>query len=187
MLLFLIVLTGIVYSCVTAGASGFLFPKQSQGSFQDTPYGKMSLLAGQTYRRDEHLQGRPQNFKTVQKNGKYCLQAAPAETAYGDEQMLSDQKMLKDEIRRKNPDASGEVPVELYTPCASGMDPDISMEAAVYQIPRIAEASGLSEEEVKEIILDNVSSLLPNGPQKQTVRVSAVNLQIDEQISAMDK
>lgn len=183
MFLFLAALTGVIYICVIAGGSRLLFPGQSQGSLQDTSCGKMSLLAGQSFQEPEHLQGRPQNFTAVLKNGKYYLQAAPAETAYGDSETLFNQEKLKEEIRRENPEADGEVPAELYTPCASGMDPDISMQAAFYQIPRIAAASGLSRDTVKDIILKNASSTLQNGPQEQTVRVSAVNLQIDQQMT----
>ena len=81
----------------------------------------------------------------------------------------------------KNPEISREdIPADLVTASGSGLDPDISPEAAEIQIPRIAEASGLSREEVEQIVEHNTEGKLLGIFGEETVHVLQTNLEIAE-------
>ena len=83
-------------------------------------------------------------------------------------------------IKEANPDADMEaIPVELVTGSGSGLDPHISPAAAEYQVPRIAEAKGISEEEVREVIDKYTKGKFLGILGEETVNVLEVNLALD--------
>ena len=82
------------------------------------------------------------------------------------------------QIAAANPDAAGPVPEELVTYSGSGNDPDLSLDAALWQVPRIAAARDMDEATVEEIIRENVN---PTVFSEKTVSVVRVNLALDGQ------
>lgn len=141
----------------------------------------MSLLAGQNVQKDENLWGRRQNGQIIQnKDGSYSLMAIPADHNTGSEEYIQETKQYKSEIEKRNPEAKGQAPEELYTWSASGMDPDISLEAALYQAPRIARARNISEESVEQLIKSAAENPLPGADSGKRVNTVKVNLALND-------
>ena len=102
----------------------------------------------------------------------------PASEAY---QALIAERVKK--IKASNPEKVNEkIPVELITGSGSGLDPHISVKAAAYQIPRIAEARGISSDEVETIIKNYTSKRLVGILGEEVVNVLEVNLALDGKI-----
>lgn len=170
---------GLLYGLTVYGVAHLFFFGQAEGSFVSTPQGEMSLLAGQSYSDPGHLWGRMQKQQAVQQeDGTWHLYGVPADHDVASPDYIDKKEARMEFLKATNPEAEGEIPPELYTWSASGMDPDLSLEAALWQIPRIARASGLSDEEVERIITSHiVPSWNPDG--SKWVRVMEVNLELD--------
>lgn len=169
------IIFGIGYTGLLYGASRLFFPFRAEGSYVTAKNGEMSLLAGQSYQRPDLLWGRLQNFTiTEDSHGNPLLYALPS--TENPDQAAKKQQAQKIRIAQSNPDAAGPVPAELYTASASGMDPDLSLSAALYQIPRIAKASGLSQAQVRTIIDEHTRKSILNAAGEPIVNVTAVNL-----------
>ena len=174
--------TGVVYTFSLLGVSQLCFSNQANGSFKETGYGPMSLAAGQMDYRADHLWGRPVSYQTMEKDGKVYVYASPANDGYGSQETKQKQEKLRTWIEENSFAGNKPVPAELYVSSASGMDPQISLEAADYQIDRLIETTGIDQTTLEKIFQDHSSSLLSSGPQEKTVNVAAVNLAIDELI-----
>ena len=86
----------------------------------------------------------------------------------------------------RNPEVKAEdIPTDLLTASGSGLDPHISPESAQIQIPRIAEASGLSEEKVEEIVSEHTEGKLLGVFGEETVNVLMVNLDIAKEMGVI--
>lgn len=180
-LLFCLLVFGVLYPAAVYGCSKLFCPDKADGSFEETDYGNMSLLAGQSFSKDENLWGRKQYGKAIRnEDGSWVWMAMPADHAIDSEGYKEETERLKKEIEKRNPDAAGPVPEELYTWSASGMDPDISLQAALYQVPRIAKARGVSEQRVIELIESHVQDSLPGSAVGKRVNVTRVNLALNE-------
>lgn len=178
---FCLIFFGILYPAAVWGCSNLFFSKQAGGSFENTAEGRMSLLAGQNIEKDENLWGRRQNGQIIQNtDGTYSLMAIPADHNTGSEEYIQETERYKLKIERRNPEAKGKVPEELYTWSASGMDPDISLDAALYQIPRIARARNVSEETIEQLIESAAENPLPGSDSGKRVNIVKVNLALND-------
>lgn len=179
---FFTVVCGLVYTLVVTGIAQLVFPSQANGSVYTTDKGQYSALIGQSYSDDGHLWGRQMSYTTVEVDGKTLAYGAPSNISPASPDYQKSVDELVKSLKESNPDAEGPVPVDLVTGSGSGLDPDISVEAALWQVPRIAEATGKSEDEVKDIISKYTNHKFLGVFGEDTVNVLKVNLALDGQL-----
>jgi len=173
-----LVLTGLLYPLLTTAAANVLFPRRAQGSFVEDERGNVvgSELIAEPFAGDAYLQPRPSaaGEKGWDASGSGGSNLGPTSKALRD-------RAAKDleRLSQGNPDAQGPVPAELVSASASGLDPHLSPGAALWQVPRIARARGVSEERVRSLIDGRVEGrdLFVLGEPR--VNVLLVNLALD--------
>lgn len=157
LVLVMTVLCGFVYTLVCTGINQLLFPHQANGSvieIDGKTYG--SELLAQQFTQPKHLWGRPMSldltsFADEDVNPVMYAWATNKSPAGEDEEAMVQERI--DTLLEADPSMAGTpIPVDLVTVSGSGLDPEISPEAAAYQVHRIAEARGISEETVQEVI-----------------------------------
>lgn len=176
------IVCGLGYTLVVTGVVQLAFPYQANGSLI-TVDGKVvgSELIGQNFDDEAHMWGRIQNVSIVEgEDGELMAYGAPSNLSPASEKyrQLVDARVKK--IRAANSDADMDaVPVDLVTCSGSGLDPEISPDAAECQVPRLAKATGKSEDEVREIIAQCTKSRFLGVFGEPTVNVLKVNLMLD--------
>lgn len=176
------VVCGLGYTLVVTGVAQLAFPYQANGSLI-TVDGKVvgSELIGQNFDDEAHMWGRIQNVSIVEgEDGELMAYGAPSNLSPASEEyrQLIDARVKK--IRAANPDADMDaVPVDLVTCSGSGLDPEISPDAAEYQVPRLAKATDKSEDEVRDIIAACTKGRFLGVFGEPTVNVLKVNLMLD--------
>ena len=176
------IVCGLGYTLVVTGVVQLAFPYQANGSLI-TVDGKVvgSELIGQNFDDEAHMWGRIQNVSIVEgEDGELMAYGAPSNLSPASEKyrQLVDARVKK--IRAANTDADMDaVPVDLVTCSGSGLDPEISPDAAEYQVPRLAKATGKSEDEVREIIVQCTKGRFLGVFGEPTVNVLKVNLMLD--------
>ena len=176
------IVCGLGYTLVVTGVAQLAFPYQANGSLI-TVDGKVvgSELIGQNFDDEAHMWGRIQNVSIVEgEDGELMAYGAPSNLSPASEEyrQLIDARVKK--IRAANPDADMDaVPVDLVTCSGSGLDPEISPDAAEYQVPRLAKATGKSEDEVRDIIAACNKGRFLGVFGEPTVNVLKVNLMLD--------
>lgn len=176
------IVCGLGYMLVVTGVVQLAFPYQANGSLI-TVDGKVvgSELIGQNFDDEAHMWGRIQNVSIVEgEDGELMAYGAPSNLSPASEKyrQLVDARVKK--IRAANSDADMDaVPVDLVTCSGSGLDPEISPDAAEYQVPRLAKATGKSEDEVREIIAQCTKGRFLGVFGEPTVNVLKVNLMLD--------
>jgi len=185
-LVVLTVLTGLVYPLAITGIAGVLFPAQAAGSLIEQD-GKVvgSALIGQAFTSEKYFRGRPSATTTPDPNDSTKNIDAPYNAANsGGSNLGPTSKALAerlngdvDKLKEENPAAA--VPVDLVTTSASGLDADISPEAARFQAPRVAKARGLPEARVQELIQSRVQGRLLGLLGEPRVNVLELNIALD--------
>lgn len=176
------IVCGLGYTLVVTGVVQLAFPYQANGSLI-TVDGKVvgSELIGQNFDDEAHMWGRIQNVSIVEgEDGELMAYGAPSNLSPASEKyrQLVDARVKK--IRAANSDADMDaVPVDLVTCSGSGLDPEISPDAAEYQVPRLAKATGKSEDEAREIIAQCTKGRFLGVFGEPTVNVLKVNLMLD--------
>src|SRR5580692_10005765 len=160
-------ITGFAYPLAMTGIAEVLFPRQAQGSLIEQD-GKVvgSALIGQVFESDKYFHGRPSATTATDPNDATKTVAAPynAENSGGSNLGPSNKALIDrvkgdmDKLKAENP--SMQVPADLVTTSASGLDPDISPEAAFFQIPRVAKARNLPPERVRQLVEDHTDGRL---------------------------
>src|SRR2546421_2253778 len=158
--LLLTILTGLIYPGVVTVLAQLIFPYQANGSLHYVN-GKLvgSDLIGQYWTLPKYFHGRPS--ATVNLNGTPSPYEADNSSAsnLGPTSATLIQKVQQrvTALKKENPNAPpGPVPVDLVTTSGSGLDPDITVAAALYQVPRIAAARGRSQSVVQQLVMDHV-------------------------------
>src|SRR5579883_3479906 len=180
------VLTGLAYPLAMTGLAGLLFPYQANGSLIERD-GKIigSELIGQNFTSDEYFHGRPSATMDTDPNDPNKTVDAPYNAANsGGSNLGPTSKALAERIKAdaarlkaENPDAA--VPLDLVTTSASGLDPDISPEAAFFQVPRVAKARGLPEERVRALVTEHIEGRTLGLLGEPRVNVLKLNLALD--------
>lgn len=176
------VVCGLGYTLVVTGIAQVAFPYQANGSLikvDDKIVG--SELIGQNFEDEDHMWGRIQNVSVVEdENGELMAYSAPSNLSPASEEYKELVDARVEKIRAANPDADMDaVPVDLVTCSGSGLDPEISPDAAEYQVPRLAKATGKSEDEVRDIIAKCSKGRFLGVFGEPTVNVLKVNLMLD--------
>ena len=185
-LLLLTAITGLAYPLVITEIAGVIFPKQAQGSLIVRD-GKVigSELIGQEFKSDKYFHGRPSATTAPDPADSSKTVPAPYNAANsGGSNLGPTSKALNDRIkedvdrlRAENPSAS--VPVDLVTTSGSGLDPDISPDGALFQVPRVAKARNMPEDKVRQLVAENTSGRLVGIFGEPRVNVLALNLALD--------
>ena len=186
LLLVLTAITGLAYPLAMTGIASAIFPAQAQGSLIERD-GKVvgSALIGQEFKDDKYFHGRPSATLAPDPNDSTKTVSAPYNAANsGGSNLGPTSKALADRLKEdvdklkaENPNAA--VPVDLVTTSASGLDPDISPEAAEFQVPRVAKARNLSGDQVKQLVASNIKGRLLGLIGEPRVNVLALNLALD--------
>ena len=186
----LTLITGLAYPLAMTAVAGVLFPKQAQGSLIEKD-GKVvgSALIGQEFKADKYFHGRPSATSAPDPADSTKTVSAPYNAANsGGSNLGPTSKALNDRIKEdvdklkaENPSAA--VPVDLVTTSASGLDPNISPEAALFQVPRVAKARNMPEDVVRQMVVTNTQGRLAGLLGEPRVNVLALNLALDRTAS----
>jgi K+-transporting ATPase ATPase C chain len=173
----LTVLTGLVYPLLVTGIGKIAFPKQVAGSLivrDDKVVG--SMLISQSFQDPKYFWGRLSATSPMPNNA-----SASSGSNFGptNPALLDAVKSRIDALKMADPENTLPIPVDLVTASGSGLDPDISPAAALYQVARVARARHLDPEKLRETVLAQVK-----GPQwaifgESRVNVLMLNLSLD--------
>lgn len=188
-LLVFTLITGMAYPALATGFGQLLFHNQVNGSvitIDGQQYGS-SLLA-QYNDNPARMQGRWMILDTTSykdAEGNPLLYAKTENKAVADSETADLFRERAEQIAAENPAMAGvPVPEDLVTVSGSGLDPEISLSAARYQAPRIAQKAGMSEDQVNAIIDSCTSHKVLGIFGEETVNVLKVNLMLDGKLSA---
>ena len=182
----LTLITGLAYPLAMTAIAGAIFPKQAEGSLIEKE-GKVvgSALIGQEFKDEKYFHGRPSATLAPDPNDATKTVPAPYNAANsGASNLGPTSKALNDRIKDdveklKAENPSMPVPVDLVTTSASGLDPDISPDAALFQVPRVAKARSLPEGKVRQLVTEHSQSRLLGLFGEPRVNVLALNLALD--------
>ena len=183
----LTLITGLVYPLAMTGIAQVLFPHQAQGSLIErngTVVG--SELIGQVFESDKYFHGRPSATTAPDPNDSTKTVPVPYNAANsGGSNLGPSNKALVDRVqgdidklKQENPSAA--VPPDLVTTSASGLDPHISPEAALFQVPRIAKARNLPEDRIRQLVDDHTEGRFLGLLGEPRVNVLLLNLALDQ-------
>jgi K+-transporting ATPase ATPase C chain len=182
----LTLLTGLAYPLAMTAIAGVVFPKQAEGSLIERD-GKVvgSALIGQEFKSDKYFHGRPSATSAPDPADSTKTVSAPYNAANsGGSNLGPTSKALADRVKEdvdklkaENPSVS--VPIDLVTTSGSGLDPDISPEGALFQVPRVAKARNMPEDRVRELITEKTEGRLAGLLGEPRVNVLALNLALD--------
>jgi potassium-transporting ATPase KdpC subunit len=183
----LTLITGLAYPLAMTGIAQLLFPRQAQGSLIErngTVVG--SELIGQVFESDKYFHGRPSATTAPDPNDATKTVPAPYNAANsGGSNLGPSNKALVDRVqgdmdKLKQENASAPVPADLVTTSASGLDPHISPEAALFQVPRIAKARNVPEDRLRQLVVDHTEGRLFGLLGEPRVNVLLLNLALDQ-------
>lgn len=186
MIVCLTILTGLVYPLAMTGIAQALFPQQANGSLIEKG-GKAigSELIGQNFTKPGYFHGRPSATTDTDPKDPTKTIPSPYNAANSGgsnagptsktliERVQGDVKALKEE----NPNTP--IPVDLVTASASGLDPDISPAAALFQVPRVAKERGLPEQRVRDLVTSNTEGRFLGVIGEPRVNVLKLNMALD--------
>ena len=170
-------LTGVIYPLIVTGVAQLAFPRQANGSLivQD---GKAvgSRLIGQSFNDPKYFWSRPSATGPVPYNGG---NSGGSNLGPLNPQLQQNVRERVDALHKADPRAKTPVPVDLVTASGSGLDPDISVAAAEYQIPRVAQARHLDEQRVREVVREHTQTRQWGFLGEPRVNVLELNLELD--------
>jgi potassium-transporting ATPase KdpC subunit len=178
--------TGLLYPFVMTGVAGMIFPYQAQGSLIERDGNVIgSTLIGQEFTSDRYFHGRPSATVAPDPNDSSKTVPAPYNAANsGGSNLAPTNKALiervqgdVDKLKQENPSAP--VPIDLVTTTASGLDPDISPAAALFQVPRVAKVRNMPEDRVRQLVNERIEGRTLGFLGEPRVNVLALNMALD--------
>ncbi|MBS0519778.1 MAG: K(+)-transporting ATPase subunit C [Proteobacteria bacterium] len=186
MMVLFTVLTGLAYPLAMTGLAQLAFPRQAKGSLIEKD-GKVigSELIGQNFEKPGYFHGRPSATTDVDPKDPTKTVPAPYNAANsGGSNAGPTSKALAERVqgdieklRAENPNAP--IPIDLVTTSASGLDPDISPEAALFQVPRVARERGLPEQRLRELVANQTEGRFLGVIGEPRVNVLRLNMALD--------
>ena len=174
MLLILSLITGIAYPLAMTGIGQALFPHQTNGSLV-TRNGAVtgSELIGQSFTSPRYFHGRP----SAAGNGYDAANSSAANLGPTSRKLIDRIKVDAAKLQAENPGVS--IPADLVTASASGLDPDISPAAALFQVPRIADQRHLSPADLRQLVEAHVEGRFLGVFGEPRVNVLKLNIALD--------
>jgi K+-transporting ATPase ATPase C chain len=187
MIIVMTAITGLVYPLGMTGLAQLLFPDQANGSLLKRDDGTVigSSLIGQNFTDDKYFHGRPSATTDTDPNDATKTVPAPYNAANSagsnlgpTSQALVDRvKEDSEKLKAENPTAP--IPVDLVTTSASGLDPDVTPAAALFQVPRVAKARNLPEARVQALVAEMTQDRFLGILGEKRVNVLKLNLALD--------
>jgi potassium-transporting ATPase KdpC subunit len=186
MLVVMTLILGLAYPLAMTGIAQAVFPHQANGSLIERNGAKIgSELIGQNFTSAKYFHGRPSMTpgpdpqdpsKTVPTpyNGGFSVGSNYGAIA---KPLIDRVGETVDALKKENPGVA--VPADLATASASGLDPDITPAGALFQVPRVAKARGLPEEQVRQLVADNTGGRFLGVIGEPHVNVLQLNLALD--------
>ncbi|HTS40503.1 MAG TPA: K(+)-transporting ATPase subunit C [Xanthobacteraceae bacterium] len=182
----LTLITGLVYPLAMTGIAAAIFPYQARGSLIEKD-GKVvgSELIGQVFNDDKYFHGRPSATNAPDPKDSTKTIDAPynASNSMGSNLGPTNKALIDrvqgdvDKLKKENPGTP--VPIDLVTTSGSGLDPHISPEAALFQIPRVAKARNMPEDRVRQLVNEHIEGRTLGIFGEPRVNVLALNLALD--------
>lgn len=182
----LTVMTGLIYPLALTGLAQVLFPHQANGSLIERD-GKVvgSALIGQAFTGEAYFHGRPSATSKPDPNDPSKTVAAPYHAANsGGSNLGPTNKALiervrgdVDKLKAENPPLP--VPIDLVTTSGGGLDPHISPETALFQVPRVAKARNMPEDRLRELVEQHIEGRTLGFLGEPRVNVLALNMALD--------
>jgi potassium-transporting ATPase KdpC subunit len=184
MLVAMTIVTGVAYPLVVTAIAQVAFPKKANGSLivhDSKTIG--SELIGQPFDDPKYFWSRPSATSPIP-NTPFNAETATGSTGsnYGptNPAQLDAVKSRVEAIKKAHPDNAQNIPIELVTASASGLDPHISPAAAEYQLGRVAKARGLSEDKLRTLVATHTENRTFGLLGEPRVNVLQLNLALDE-------
>jgi K+-transporting ATPase KdpC subunit len=177
LLVLLSVLLGILYPLAVTGIAQVVFPSQANGSLlleQGRVVG--SQLIGQPFDAPQYFWGRLSATSPFPDN---AASSSGSNLGPSNPDLVKEVRGRIDDLKKVDPGNSLPIPVDLVTSSGSGLDPDISVAAALYQVPRVARVRGLMEPVVRSLVQDHVAGRQFGILGEPRVNVLELNLALD--------
>ncbi len=182
----LTLITGVAYPFAMTGIAKVIFPNQAAGSLIERD-GKVvgSALIGQAFADDRYFHGRPSATSAPDPNDPTKTVDAPYNAANSSGSNLGPtsktliERVQGDVEKRKKENPSVRVPTDLVTASGSGLDPHISPEAALFQVPRVVKARNMSEDRLRQLVNEHIEGRVLGIFGESRVNVLALNLALD--------
>jgi potassium-transporting ATPase KdpC subunit len=182
----LTLITGLAYPLAMTGIAGVIFPYQAQGSMIERDGHVVgSALIGQVFTSERYFHGRPS--ATTAPDPKDPTKPVPAPynagNSGGSNLGPSNKALVErvqgdiDALKKENP--SDPIPPDLVTTSASGLDPDISPAAALFQVPRVAKARNMPEDRLRQLVSEHTEARFLGLLGEPRVNVLALNMALD--------
>ena len=173
-LLAITVITGFIYPAAVTAVAQVAFPGQASGSMIAVDGQTVgSSLIGQSFDDPKYFSGRPSAAGT----GYDPTLSGGSNLAPTSQALIDRITAQVDALRKANGNAP--IPMDLVTTSASGLDPDISPAAAEYQVPRVATARGMTQDQVRAVVARHTSQPFLGFIGAASVNVLELNLDLD--------
>jgi potassium-transporting ATPase KdpC subunit len=180
------VLTGLIYPFIMTGIAQVVFPHQANGSLVLKDGNVIgSELMGQAFTSDQYFHGRPSATVAPDPADPTKTVDAPYNAAnsagsnLGPTSKALIERITKDVEERKAQNPNANVPTDLVTASGSGLDPHISPEAALFQVPRVAKARNMPEDRLRQLVNERVEGRALGVFGEPRVNVLALNMALD--------
>jgi len=171
-----VVVFGLIYPIAMTLVAEAIFPAQAGGAYVYKNGAAIgSDIVGQRWTKPQYFHGRP----SAAGGGYDPTSTGGTNLAPTSKKLIDATKAAIAALRKDNPDATVTVPMDLVTSSASGIDPDISPQAAYYQAPRVAKVRGMTVDAVDAIVAANVEARELGFLGEPRVNVLALNLALD--------